>query len=114
MSFPGYYITKPVFPAIKSTEKLLAFRDSCTHSSEISIRFLNENIQSLQANPEQFIRKLCKKYNMSAGSYNFNDIRKQMAESYLVQTYNIVELFFKNFNQWIIYNADIPIRRAFW
>lgn len=96
--FPGYFIEKPLFQAEKNFRRLLSEQDSCFHTNQISLIFLEKHIEENSLNNEEFIKILCDKYSISAGNKSWDVTKTMIARSYIVQTYNIQEVFFKDFN----------------
>lgn len=96
--FPGYFIDKPLFQSLKNFRRLLSEQDSCFHTNQVSILFLEEHIKSNGLDNTAFIRELCDKYSISAGHRSWEVTKQLMAKSYIVQTYNLQEIFFKDFN----------------
>jgi hypothetical protein len=97
--FPGYFIEKPLFQAEKNFRRLLSEQDSCFHTNQVSLIFLEKHIEENSLDNEEFIRSLSHKYNISAGNKNWEVTKLMIARSYVVQTYNIQEIFFKEFNK---------------
>jgi hypothetical protein len=96
--FPGYFIEKPLFQSLKNLRRLLSEQDSCFHTNQVSIFFLEEHIKNNRLDNTEFIRELCVKYSISAGHRSWEVTKQLMAKSYIVQTYNLQEIFFKDFN----------------
>lgn len=96
--FPGYFISKPLFQSIKTLRRLLAEQDSCFQANQISISFLEDYIRTNDLDNARFIESLCQKFNISGGQRNWATTKALMAKSYVVQTYNVQEVFFKDFN----------------
>lgn len=96
--FPGYFIDKPLFQSLKNFRRLLSEQDSCFHTNQVSILFLEEHIKSNGLDNTAFIRELCDKFSISAGHRSWDVTKQLMAKSYIVQTYNLQEIFFKDFN----------------
>ena len=96
--FPGYFIKKPIFQSIKDLKRLLGEQDSCFHTNQVSISFLEEYIKTNNLDNYNYIAELCDKYSISSGHRSWEVTKKLMSRSYIVQTYNIQEIFFKDFN----------------
>lgn len=97
--FPSYNINSPKYPSLQVLYDNLAFQDSGFQANQIMIEFFDSHIAINNLNGKQFISQLATQYKISAGTDDINRIREMMAESYIVQTYNIAEMFFKEFNK---------------
>ncbi len=96
--FPGYFIEKPLFQSIKTLRRLLSEQDSCFHANQVAIAFLEDHIKTSGVDNSKFIADLCNTYSISGGQRNWDVTKRLMSRSYIVQTYNIQEIFFKDFN----------------
>ncbi|AZA48505.1 hypothetical protein EG346_10045 [Chryseobacterium carnipullorum] len=95
---PGYYNEFPIFRVINLMKKNIGLQDSCLQTNEIAILYLEE--QSLESgNNEIFIKELCSKFKVSLGIRDFEQFKSTLYKSYILQTYNLIEPFFKNINQ---------------
>ncbi|PZO34889.1 MAG: hypothetical protein DCE86_01000, partial [Flavobacteriaceae bacterium] len=97
--FPSYNIISPKYPSLSILYDNLAFQDASFQSNQIILEFFNSHIINNNLNGKEIIFELATEYKLSGGTEDINRIRKMMAESYIVQTYNIAELFFKEFNK---------------
>jgi hypothetical protein len=103
-SKPGYFNQKPLLTVFSSMKRVIGVQDSCIQTNEVAIRYLEEQ-SNITENSEEFIRNLCKKYRISRGTYDFKHFRKIQYKSYILQSYNLVEPFFKKLNkQYRYYN----------
>tara|TARA_R110002051_G_scaffold167780_1_gene238457 strand:- start:148 stop:1059 length:912 start_codon:yes stop_codon:yes gene_type:complete len=97
--FPAYDIKSPKYPSLPSLYDNLAFQDASFQGNQIILEFFDDHITDNKINGKELIRELSSKYKISAGTEDLSRIKEMMAESYIVQTYNIAELFFKEFNK---------------
>lgn len=97
--FPKYDIFSPKYPPLYWFYDNLAFQDSSFQANQIILEFFDKHIEENKLDGKQVIRELSSRFKISAGTEDFNRIKEKMAESYIVQTYNIAELFFKEFNR---------------
>lgn len=91
-----YSTTCPIYPSIKSLWSQLGIQDSCFQSNQIALEFFQEHISLTNIEEKLFIDSLAKKYKISSGSHTWDENKERIAQSYVVQTYNITELFFKD------------------
>jgi len=98
-NFPSYHINSPRYPSLAILYDNLAYQDAGFQSNQIVLDFFFSYMKDNQIDTKEFIRTLAKEYKISAGTEDLLRVKKIMAESYLVQTYNIAELFFKEFNK---------------
>src|ERR1700756_4650760 len=112
---PGYFNQKPLLKGIKDLRYNLGIQDSCIQTNEVALRFLEENSIEHHLGIEDFIKSLCVKYSVSLGTADFKLLKQQIYESYIVQTYNIVEPFFKQLNKeykkWNNFTEDWLIKK---
>jgi hypothetical protein len=97
--FPSYDIKAPKYPELLVLYDNLAFQDASFQANQIIIEFFDSHVTKKQLDVKEFIRELAKRHKISGGTEDFSRIKEMMAESYIVQTYNIAELFFKEFNK---------------
>lgn len=97
--FPSYDIILPRYPSLKILYNNLAFQDANFQANQIILEYFPLFIKVNKLDGKQTIKELAKKFKLSAGTDDINRIKKMMAESYIVHTYNIAELFFKKFNK---------------
>jgi hypothetical protein len=97
--FPGYQQLRPSFQSVKNLWRLAAEQDACFQSSQIAISFLENFIKTYNLDRSDFISKLSELFHISGGHHDWDTTQKSMAYSYIVQTYNVQELFFKGFSQ---------------
>lgn len=97
--YPKYEIQSPKYRPLYWLYDNLAFQDSSFQSNQIILEFFDDHVRKCELNSKEFIRELSSRFRISAGTENFDRIKEMMAESYIVQTYNIAEFFFKDFNR---------------
>ena len=95
--FPNYDIESPKYPALTVLYDNLAYQDATFQANQTILEFFNEHISVNNIDGKKFLRELAIKYRISAGTEDIKRISEMMAESYIIQTYNIAELFFKEF-----------------
>lgn len=92
---PGYFRNKPTFRSVHELRKYLGFQDACIQSNEIALRFFEENAQNHLKGVDSFVREMSDRYKISHGTNELKHLKKNMIESYIVQTYNNASLFFR-------------------
>lgn len=97
--FPPYHIKSPRYSSLLVLYDNLSYQDAAFQANQIIIEFFDEHISENKLNGKQLIRQLASQHKISAGTEDIGRIREMMAESYIIQTYNISELFFKEFNK---------------
>lgn len=95
---PGYFNKKPMLKEINSMRKIVGLQDSCLQTNEVAILYLEEKSKQ-NPDSEKFMRDLCRKYSISLGIRDFDYFKITLYKSYILQTYNLVEPFFKNINK---------------
>jgi len=96
-STPGYYNQLPLFKIVRDLRKRLGSEDACIQTQEVALRYLEE--QGNASGIAEFLADLCVNYGISHGSIHFKQIKSKIHVSYIVQTYVIVEAFFKSLNE---------------
>lgn len=94
--FGGYKVMAPRYAPLKLLAENLISQDTAFQSNQVAIEYLAEELDE-KSNSKEFIRSLAGKYRISAGTTDISAIKYQMAKSYIVQTYNLAEMFFKEF-----------------
>lgn len=94
--FPGYSTNKAMLQPIRDLKVELGLNDSCIQATEVAIKHLVETASLSDLSAHEFIRSLSEKYSVSHGVNDFDKLQETTANSYIVQTYNIVEIFFRN------------------
>jgi hypothetical protein len=94
---PGYFNKKPLLKVVSEVKSTIGLQDSCIQTNEVAIRYL-ESISSGSGDQSEFIKGLCKTYAVSAGIDDFEYFKTIQYKSYILQTYNLVEPFFKALN----------------
>lgn len=102
---PGYFNEKPIFRVVKSMKKAIGLQDSCLQTNEAAILYLEEKAKQ-SGDVEEFITGLCAKYSISLGIRDFDYFKNTLYQSYILQTYNLVEPFFKRINKTYRYYND--------
>ncbi len=97
--FPSYNIQSPKYSSLQILYDNLAYQDAAFQANQIIIEFFDGYTTDNNLSGKQLIRQLASKHQISAGTEDIERIREMMAESYILQTYNIAELFFKEFNK---------------
>ena len=87
---PGYYKNKPTFKAIAKIKRVIGLQDICIQTNQVAILFLEEKAK-LAKNEKEFIQNLCSRYKISRGTHNFDEFKKSLYQSYILQTYNLIE-----------------------
>jgi hypothetical protein len=97
--FPSYNIESPRYSSLSILYDNLAYQDAAFQANQIIIEFFDNHVSNQKLDGKQFMRNLATTYKISSGTEDVNWIKEMMAESYIVQTYNIAELFLKDFNK---------------
>jgi hypothetical protein len=95
---PGYFNTKPLLKAISDVKTTMGLQDSCIQTNQVAILQLEEQAKKYESRDE-FIKELCSKFRVSVGTRDFEYFKKIQYKSYISQTYNLVETFFKDLNK---------------
>lgn len=93
---PGYYAKKPLYPAVIALRQVLGYQDACIQLHELSARVLESQATAQGAQREDFLMRLFREIGIPQGTFAFTDLRRVAAESYIVQTYNVVERFLRD------------------
>lgn len=95
---PGYFNKKPLLPVISSLRLTVGLQDSCIQTNQASILFFEEQAASSD-DKEKFIKDTCQKFRISLGTSDMDFFKKIQYKSYILQTYNLMEPFFKELNR---------------
>jgi len=94
---PGYFNQKPLIKAISDVKFSIGLQDSCIQTNQAAILFLEEQAKK-SLDQEEFIKSLCAKFKISLGTRDLEYFKTIQYKSYILQTYNFVEPFFKELN----------------
>jgi hypothetical protein len=94
---PGYFNQKPLVKPVSELKFSIGLQDSCIQTNQAAVLFLEEQ-GNLSGDPEDFIKSLCVKYKISIGTRDLDYFKTIQYKSYILQTYNFVEPFFKDLN----------------
>jgi hypothetical protein len=97
--FPSYNIDSPKYQSLLILYDNLAYQDAAFLANQIIIESFNDYIVNKGIDGKLLICQQASLHKISAGTDDLERIREMMAELYIVQTYNIAELFFKEFNK---------------
>lgn len=95
---PGYFNKMPLFKVVSGVKFTIGLQDSCVQTNEVSIRYF-EDLAKKSGNTDEFIKRLCKKYSISLGIRDFEYFKTIQYKSYILQTYNLVEPYFRELNR---------------
>lgn len=105
---PGYFNQKPLIRPILDVRHTIGLQDSCIQTNQAAVLFLEEQAK-LNSKPEEFIKDLCLNYKISLGTSDIKYFMEIQYKSYILQTYNLVEPFFKELNAaYRYYNNILP------
>jgi len=93
---PGYFTEKPLFPAVALLRRKLGYQDAILQLHELGIRTLERQSISQGENKNSFLKEQFESVGIPLGTFEFDDLRLIAAQSYIVQTYSIVERFFRD------------------
>ncbi len=93
---PGYFIESPVFPSVNELKDILGLRDSTIQTNEIALQYFEEIGNAKEEGINNFLKQMGDKYKISHGTNKFSFLKSTIHGSYIVQTYNIAESFFKS------------------
>ena len=108
---PGYFNQKPLIRAISDVKYTIGLQDSCIQTNQTAVLFLEEQA-NLSSQPDEFIKVLCQKYKISLGTSDIDYFKTIQYKSFILQTYNLVEPFFKELN--VAYRYDNNILPTDW
>lgn len=94
---PGYFNQLPIIDAIGELKQTIGLQDSYIQTNQIAFLYLKEQSESTE-DKELFLAELFKKYSISRGTFDFEYFQSIQYRSYILQTYNLIEPFFKNLN----------------
>jgi hypothetical protein len=94
--FPDYTTEIPVYPSISKLWNDLSIQDAGLQANQIAIEFLQEHIAMTNVDENIYVNALASKFKISSGSTNWSDNKKRIAESYIILTYNVIEVFAKS------------------
>jgi hypothetical protein len=95
---PGYFNKMPLMPVISAIRYTIGLQDSCIQTNQASILFFEQQA-NLSENKENFIKETCRKFKISLGISDMDFFKSIQYKSYILQTYNLVEPFFKELNR---------------
>ncbi len=93
---PGYNASAPIFKSIKKMLIQLGYQDSFLQTHELGVRLIKELHESYENDKDQNLYNEFYKRNIPHGSNNFSELNYFSGKFYIVQTYNIFELFIRN------------------
>jgi len=94
---PGYFNKLPLLKAVANIKSTIGLQDSCIQTNQAAVLYLEKQAK-LDANPEQFVKDVCGEFKISIGTSDLDYFKKIQFKSYILQTYNLVEPFFKQLN----------------
>ena len=94
---PGYFNEKPLLKTISHFRFSIGLQDSCIQTNQAAVLLLEEQAEQ-SSDSEAFIKSLCAKYKISLGTQDLEYFKTIQYKSYILQTYNFVEPFFKELN----------------
>ena len=94
---PGYYMKKPMFPCIRGLRPLLGSQDAAIQTNEIALRYMEEVGNASETGLNNFLLNMADKYKISHGERDFEKVKRIIAQTNIVNTFNIIDLFFKRF-----------------
>lgn len=94
---PGYFNQKPLLKAVSDLKFTIGLQDSCIQTNQAAILFFEDNANK-SGDLDNFIRNLCLHYKISLGTRDLEYFKTIQYKSYILQTYNLLEPFFKEFN----------------
>ena len=94
---PGYFNQKPLLKMVSDVKFSIGLQDSCIQTNQAAILFLEEQAKK-SGDSEGFIKSLCVQFKISLGTRDLEYFKTIQYKSYILQTYNFVEPFFKDLN----------------
>lgn len=95
---PGYFNQFPLFSQIRNIKRVLGKQDASIQTTEAALLLLEELGNASDEGLNEYVHEICKRYAISRGESNFQLLRQNIYESFILQTYNLVEPFFKLLN----------------
>lgn len=95
---PGYFNIKPLLRPVSKVKATMGLQDSCIQTNQVAILHLEDQAKNYES-VDEFIKKLSGKFKVSVGTRDFEYFKKVQYKSYISQTYNLVETFFKDLNR---------------
>ena len=94
---PGYFNKKPLLKSISHFRYAIGLQDSCIQTNQAAVLYLDEQANK-SSDSEAFVKSLCTRYKISLGTRDLEYLKTIQYKSYILQTYNFVEPFFKELN----------------
>ena len=95
---PGYFNQKPLLRVIADLRIIVGLQDSCIQTNQAAVLYFEEAAQA-SGNEQNFIRQHCTRHQISPGSADFVYVKSIQYKAYLMQTYNLLEPWFKELNR---------------
>jgi len=80
-----------MLPSLRKLLKELGAQDAAIQLQELAIRFLRESAPADNVKAGEFLRRQFKEHGLPHGTYDFDELRRMTATSYIVLTYAEVE-----------------------
>ncbi|PGD64133.1 hypothetical protein [Bacillus wiedmannii] len=97
----GYYMKGLMFPCIRELRPLLGAQDAAIQTNEIILRNFEEIGMNHAEGINKYLKTLADKYKISHGANNFQYVKLKIAEANIINTFNIIDFFFKRFSKQI-------------
>jgi hypothetical protein len=79
---PGYVRVQPEFKTIAGIKDTIGLQDSCIQTSEISVRFFEEEA-GREGNIEEFVKAMGRKFKISVGTADLEYFKSIQYKSYI-------------------------------
>jgi hypothetical protein len=96
---PNYFAKKILYPSTVKLRQELGMQDSHIHLQELGTRVLLEEINKSGGTPEKYLSTKFREHGLSHGTHDVESLSVFSAQSYIAQTYAILEKYLKNLSR---------------